>query len=338
MRKDVTDLSASSTDLQQTAIIRRRSALQLRIDAWCKFQDLYMPGVALLRSREATVSTRIINAEHLPLYLPSVLVDAGNITVSPELGQIELRLRHAQANDALEQMRRHLRARSRLYNVKDRDVRGQRYNTRARNYISTLQAKVDSDKAQYRLAYRALLALDPADTMKWQKVLRTLEDNDVRGMKEQLDGESEGTRRLPWIWRTTGFCGTEDEDEDELEGAMLALRYGWNVLMFFAAVRIEWCKARARAHRWSEECELLEEEMRRVIDFFDWQASWWRQKAEEATWDPSTLQKASSSQHNEGRRAYARRQAGIRLAMLQRCVESWKCVPEYLGCGAQLDE
>lgn len=185
-----------------------------------------MPGVALLRAKETGNATRTIDAEHLSLHLPSALVDVTNIILSPVLRDIELRLRHAQANDALEQMRRHLRARSRLYNVKDRDVRGQRYNTRARTYINTLQDKIDSDAARYRLAHQALLALDPRDTEKWQKALRPLEATDVRAMKERLDNETEGTRTLPWIWRTAGFSGSgavEDEEEDELEGMLSPL-------------------------------------------------------------------------------------------------------------------
>ncbi|KAG2742314.1 hypothetical protein P692DRAFT_20811856 [Suillus brevipes Sb2] len=36
--------------------------------------------------------------------------------------------------------------------------------------------------------------------------------------------------------------------------------------------RIEWCKARARAMRWAEEVELLKEEMRRILQFFEWRA------------------------------------------------------------------
>ena len=108
--------------------------------------------------------------------------------------------------------------------------------------------------------------------------------------------------------------------------------------MLCTALRIEWCKARARAHRWSEECELLEEEMRHVIDFFHWQAGWWLDKVKDAAWDHMGPLHASSAQHTEGRQAYARRQAAIKSSMAQLCTESWKCVPEYLGYGAQLDK
>jgi hypothetical protein len=41
-------------------------------------------------------------------------------------------------------------------------------------------------------------------------------------------------------------------------------------------LRIEWAKTRAKALRYAEEVDLLEEEMRRVLQFLEWRASWWR--------------------------------------------------------------
>jgi hypothetical protein len=41
-------------------------------------------------------------------------------------------------------------------------------------------------------------------------------------------------------------------------------------------MRVEWAKTHARANRWQEEVLLVTEEMRRVVAFLDWKASWWR--------------------------------------------------------------
>jgi hypothetical protein len=38
---------------------------------------------------------------------------------------------------------------------------------------------------------------------------------------------------------------------------------------------VEWAKAKARADRWEEEVILLDEEMRRVLQFCRWKADWW---------------------------------------------------------------
>jgi hypothetical protein len=40
-------------------------------------------------------------------------------------------------------------------------------------------------------------------------------------------------------------------------------------------MRVEWVKSKARAECWREETVLLSEEMRRVIQYFDWKAKWW---------------------------------------------------------------
>ncbi|KAG2066650.1 hypothetical protein BDR04DRAFT_1233833 [Suillus decipiens] len=45
-----------------------------------------------------------------------------------------------------------------------------------------------------------------------------------------------------------------------------------------AGVRIEWCKARARAARRSEEVDLLLEEMRRVLGYLEWEIGAWRSR------------------------------------------------------------
>ena len=79
---------------------------------------------------------------------------------------------------------------------------------------------------------------------------------------------------------------------------------------------MEWCKARARAHRWQEECLLLNEEMRRVSAFFSSQSNWWRSLAVATTEQPDVLQ--------SGKIAYADRQADIREAMRIRCEVEWK--------------
>lgn len=41
------------------------------------------------------------------------------------------------------------------------------------------------------------------------------------------------------------------------------------------ALRIEWARCKARALRWLEELELVSEEMRRAIEFCDYEESWW---------------------------------------------------------------
>lgn len=101
---------------------------------------------------------------------------------------------------------------------------------------------------------------------------------------------------------------------------------------FSLALRIEWCKARARAHRWSEECTLLEEEMRRVIQFNSHMAATWRARAKVDGF------KDMRSAAVEGRIAYASRQAAIRDDLVRFCQRTWQDVPRWLALKADDDE
>jgi hypothetical protein len=96
------------------------------------------------------------------------------------------------------------------------------------------------------------------------------------------------------------------------------------------ALRIEWCKARARAHRWQEECLLLQEEMRRVKAFFRWKADWWLAKANDVRCEDLAVA--------QGMIAYAHRQRLIREAMLSQCEEAWRFVDMYLKTGQGVPE
>lgn len=49
-----------------------------------------------------------------------------------------------------------------------------------------------------------------------------------------------------------------------------------NLFVQFIGMRVGWAKSKARAERWHEEVLLLTEEMRRVIEYFEWKARWWR--------------------------------------------------------------
>lgn len=89
-------------------------------------------------------------------------------------------------------------------------------------------------------------------------------------------------------------------------------------------MRIEWCKARARDARWSEEVSLLIEEMRRVIEFFKWQADWWKSRGFGHVF--SAIGEADS----EGFFAYAERQSHLRLALMDHFKRLWSDVPSLV--------
>lgn len=75
--------------------------------------------------------------------------------------------------------------------------------------------------------------------------------------------------------------------------------------------------------RFSEEVELLLEENRRVLQFFQWQESWWLAKGEQ-TGNMSLMQ-------CEGSRAYALRQAALRAGLRGHFSHMWRFVQAYVN-------
>ncbi|KAG5219496.1 RNA-directed DNA polymerase from transposon X-element [Salix suchowensis] len=180
---------------------------------------------------------------------------------------------------------------STMYQSKDRMIRGQSHNTCSVTLIHNVQMRVNF------LAANGLL-----DKSGWQTTLRLLEDSDLRSLKGGEDASSsEGQRTLSWIWMT------QRTDESEMTDTMSEV------------LRIEWCKSRARAQRWQEECILLKEEMRRIIQFHTWEAETWAAHAREAT--------------TAGACAYAWRQNAARLHLASTCTHTWRNLTAYFEMG-----
>lgn len=87
-----------------------------------------------------------------------------------------------------------------------------------------------------------------------------------------------------------------------------------------AGLRVEWLKTRARAERWREELLLLDEEMRRALQFCWWRVQWWTQRGDEA---------AQQSGHlSEGVRAYAIEQSNTERRRAIHWASKWSAVRE----------
>ncbi|KAF8867429.1 hypothetical protein CPB85DRAFT_1449990, partial [Mucidula mucida] len=83
------------------------------------------------------------------------------------------------------------------------------------------------------------------------------------------------------------------------------------------ALKIEWCKARARKMRWEEEVALLLEEMRRVIVYRRWNASLLRERGLEQ-------HAGLDAEYQQGLRAFAAEQASTLDGEAQDLENHWK--------------
>jgi hypothetical protein len=233
------------TLLQTTSLVERRTVLLKRVQCFREIQRLYMPGfdpkncTQTERSGTVTSSTHIEDAK---LYLPSELAAADRRKYCPNgLAAMEDRIRYAEAFDALEDLRHHLRTRSFTNKFKIANVTGQIKNTRAREVQHRIDDKVRASELHYRRAREGVKKLrGPGE---WEQKLRVLEKSDVRALNEreltqqekddveqlrsrlgtntgdvneermvtQVAAVGEGARRPSWIW----FSGTASEGMDD---------------------------------------------------------------------------------------------------------------------------
>ncbi|KAG1726701.1 uncharacterized protein EDB91DRAFT_1330919 [Suillus paluster] len=302
MKADRAGLGVHATDNQEGKMLQRSNTLQRRIDAWGKMQELYMPFLATLRASKASVSKNVAAApEAIKLWLPSHI--SRTSPCDTRLQAIEWKLRYGQAHDALRSLCSNLRALTAILKYKDRHLRGQGANTRAQNTLKAVEARIEAAASTYEHARKSLVVLAPRVNQTqsgWHSSLRPLDRADIRSMTDILWGESEGTRKLSWIWSMRGAAPNEMDNENTLED-----------------MRIEWCKAWARAMCWAEEVELLKEEMRRILQFFEWDAQRWDERGL-----GNALQLDDADQH-EGQMACAKRQAVLRRMLAESFKTSW---------------
>ncbi|KAG1779216.1 hypothetical protein EV702DRAFT_1216574 [Suillus placidus] len=316
MKADRAGLGVHATDNQEGKILQRSNTLRRRIDAWVKMQELYMPFLAALRASERSVSNNVPTApEAIKLWLPSHI--SGTMPCDIHLQTIEWKLRYGQAHDALRSLRSNLRAQTAILKYKDRHLRGQGANTRARNTLKAIEVRIEGAASTYEHAHKSLVVLAPRVNQTqsgWHSSLRPLDRADIRSMTDILWGESEGTRKLSWIWSMRGAAPNEMDNDNTLEGRRLFILLP-SQAHSRSDMRIEWCKARARAMRWAEEVELLKEEMRRIQQFFEWDAQ---------RWDERGLGNAlQDADQREGQMAYAKRQAVLRRMLAESFKTSW---------------
>lgn len=246
-----------------------------------------------------------------PLFLPSQLSEDDRSQSHKGVTETELALRLAQVQDNLidlRRLRRSLRS-VRTYfrsNIVGEGVKAQ---TKSRVAESGVVCRINRTVQRYRLAYAALLSLDPRGD--WTKEYFELTDKDNRGPGKEQDekGVGDGRYTMSWIWR--GYAGAQEGAEPPEHEVNETVRH-------------EWMTCRARADRWKEESELLQEEMRRIIAFLEWKSTWWGSKAGSRSGHIS-----ADIQH--GVDSYARRQASTYHELAVSLAKQW--IPHLTSLG-----
>ncbi|KAK7064875.1 CxC2 domain-containing protein [Favolaschia claudopus] len=332
------ELKKSGTTAQKIDVLALRRKLSRGITRFRKLQATYTPGALQALARREAPPDEL--AEDIPLMLPSALSAAERAAgCAATVEHVESLARDAQCSESLQRLRNQLHVKSRLFTYKANHARHQGANTRSQTLVARNESKIRLHSEKYQAAWRALGLLANGDLSKvgWRKLkredVRMMEDpeeltkrqvlrkkQDAR-RKEKLDriraeegallGEDEGgiegdgeedeemvvnpaenMRQVSWIWTMAQSHGTDAELED--------------------ALRIEWTKARARSKRWAEEVDLLEEEYRRLLVSFEYEAKQWEQRAKDI---PVGEVEAA---FGEGAIAYALKQAAMYRTLAQR--------------------
>ncbi|KAJ7795160.1 hypothetical protein B0H14DRAFT_2391995 [Mycena olivaceomarginata] len=305
-------IGAHETTTQERTRIERETKLRRKIDTWMGVQQLFIPEVAVLRDRETVERRRVAATQALPglkaqdmkLWFPSAI--GNSVQCDGVLREYEFKLRKGQAVLALNEMRGNLLLRTHEFQYRD-GVHGVKAKLRSGARTDALQARIDTAASEYRAAHAALVKLGILlkDT-EWQRHLQPLKDADIRGRPSATAAQVEEAKKMSWIWVSEGTTGT-DEDVAESE-----------------PLRIEWAKTRAKAMRYAEEIDLLEEEMRRVLQFLQWRADWWTSLV------GLRAGKQEELALREGHAAYAGKQAGY-MQGLRDCFEhQWRDVAREL--------
>ncbi|KAA1479985.1 hypothetical protein DENSPDRAFT_789779, partial [Dentipellis sp. KUC8613] len=314
-----------STARKKVTLQEARNVLQHRIKNWRIVQAVYMPVVSTLiheaelsnPSNTTSASTPEFEKLWMPSDVPSHLQRTG---LASGLVEKEKRLREAECEEALHEIRRFIRIRMGLRHYKSVHVDGpsQKRNTRARTIIQNFTAKRDRQFDRYKAARSALDALDPDPQANWRTRLLPMQYKDmvdpsgddedkaeVKGKKGKRQAAlGEGRREVPWIWCVPQSLTGSIPNQDVMSAEEI-----------HESMRATYAKSRARVRRWNEEVLLLLEEMRRSVAFLQWKASLWFSRANGRSSAPPDIQ--------SGIHAYALRQAEIHQALSQSFINRW---------------
>ncbi|KAJ7036483.1 hypothetical protein C8F04DRAFT_1210089 [Mycena alexandri] len=313
------------TTKQTAELLEKRTKLSRYIARFRALQIAYTPAaLQALADRPAPAPDKEEEAgrvENVPLFLPSALTEEQRATgCNHGVVGIETRLRDAQCRSALDEIRSLLHVKSRFRTYRGGNVRHQGSTTRARGLMDRNDQKVRIHAEKYVAAWEAKRKLVGEANVGWRRLnpkkdLRCMEAEEdgaqrskrkpateeerAEGIPEGQRGKghaSEGHRTVSWICMGVD-SSAPGTTEAILKGTFVCAPKAW-----------------ARTRRWTEEVELLKEEMRRVPVALRWKAQWWRDRmdVEEFT-----------GEHAEGVRAYGARQAALMDSIAEHFEGMW---------------
>ncbi|KAK0488218.1 hypothetical protein EDD18DRAFT_1335263 [Armillaria luteobubalina] len=287
------ELGAHSTDLQRVQVLEKSNRLRRTVESWFVVQEVHMPTIRTLRIRDNWGDGPSLPAYSLPLYLPSSVLPAH--PCNKTLTRAESRLHIAQGYDLLHMLRSQLLSLSKAYKDGDTNVLTQKERLKCHKTTRDLNARITQAKQYYCDVRKRLtiLSMELGEELTGPIIIA----NDEVGI-------SEGNRTMSWIWYSSHL--------GDMPGGVKE------------CLRIKWCKTRARAHQWCEECQLLRVEMDRIKRTLEHEANLWLSHAK------SAVEGVALINAGEGAGAYVKCQAMIRTSLRLSFEDKWQFVGQWL--------
>ena len=209
LTRELSQSKGQKTSKQLADLEEKRSSLIRQIQIWRPIQVAYTPHVATLLPLVDSVDepgSQYTHPKSAPLCFPSSLPsEIRRRAEMKEMCDAERRLWEPQADDALADVHWFRRTIQGLWQFKKLNVSGtgNKPNTWMLDLYNRIDYKLQRAANQYRIAYAALMALDPNGS--WREHLKELNPVDIRGPRRDPDHPedaktSSGRFILSWMW------------------------------------------------------------------------------------------------------------------------------------------
>ncbi len=246
------------------------------------------------------------NPEKEKLFLPSDFSTSARAQFKLDaLATVEYSLREGRAYESLGRVRHAIQTLNANITAKGAAIHGTGRNTKAQNFLKTLDNDIKIARSAYQLDRDALLKLGlPPEDQALQPLLK----EHLRGKDGKAQAAGQAKESDPWFWRVGRPSNLSEEDEKKWNVESECLGYRNSSPLIFGPVdRVRWFRLRALRDRAREERETLEEEFSRTCLSFHALSSRWKSLAEDT--DPE----------KPGRRAYAEKQSTMYSELAERC-------------------
>ena len=200
--------------------------------------------------------------------------------------ETEIRLRIAQADEALEGIRQEICHKSYIYRTNIRMAANKKGKGRGYQALHAADRCLRRHIRIYRQARWALSRLHaPHVTLAKYAELR---DIDIQPLKSVYDPTAPGqsSSSIPWIWKLDISRGTNAEYLHECESLFFSGQFRPCNIHKPQVYRINWLRARAKKMRWEEEVALIRKEMDWTVAFFLNSAETWKRLATSSSGGP----------------------------------------------------